>query len=739
MSDQIACYILCGGVGSRLWPLSREDNPKQFHALAGDGTMLAKTLRRIGARREGRSHVAVIAAERHADRIRGELATQDRPVASIFEPQGRNTAAAVAVATMHALDRHGDVLLLVVPSDAEIVSDEGFWQTIHKGEPAAREGRIVVFGIRPTHPETGYGYIEVEAGSGDVVDVSRFVEKPDIETAAQYVASGRFYWNAGIFLFRASAMRDAFERLRPDIWSAAKRAYDEGGDDRNELRLAAASYGQVPAISIDYAIMEKVGGIAMVPASFSWSDLGSWESLMSANAADRDGNVLIGDALAVECRGSYLRGDGRLVAAVGLEDIAVVATPDAVFVTPLKQSQKVKAIFEELEKAGRRETRFTMEPGGSYPAGAWAERMRRWLLREALPLWSTTGIDRRGGGFHEALSLAGEPTGKPKRTRTMARQIYAFAAAKALDWGGPADELVAYGIDFLTGTCRTASGGFVRSVDMDGQIVDPAEDLYDHACILLALAHAHRAGHARARALADETLAFLDRHLADSAHGGFFETSARPAERRSNPHMHFLEAMLAWFETTGERDYLKRAARIVELFATRFFDAQTWSLGEYFDESWNPSAGPKGRIVEPGHHFEWAALLCDFADKAGTDAPRDFARKLYGSALAGGINRKTGLAYGAVSRSGEIVEPVSRSWAQTEGIKAAIALDGRGGPPLGPEIEARIATLFRAHIDPAPKGLWIDRIDENGRACGTEVPASILYHIVFAFSQYLRR
>jgi mannose/cellobiose epimerase-like protein (N-acyl-D-glucosamine 2-epimerase family) len=201
--------------------------------------------------------------------------------------------------------------------------------------------------------------------------------------------------------------------------------------------------------------------------------------------------------------------------------------------------------------------------------------------------------------------------------------------------------------------------------------------------------------------------------------------------------MHLLEAFMAWYDATGDRTYLRRAARIVDLFRSHFFDVESWTLGEYFDAAWKPAAGERGTWTEPGHHFEWASLLVDFAGRSGQDDLNGFARKLYASAIANGLNRATGLAYGAVSREGLPLDGQSRSWPQTEAVKAAIALDHTGGPDMKPEIEERVGRLFRWHIDPAPLGLWIDRIDERGRSRATEVPASIFYHLVCALTQYL--
>ncbi|MBZ9772081.1 mannose-1-phosphate guanylyltransferase/mannose-6-phosphate isomerase [Mesorhizobium sp. CO1-1-8] len=738
MTERIVSFVMSGGVGSRLWPLSREDNPKQFHDLSGDGSMLAKTLRRLTARPEGETPIFLIAAERHADRVHADLAGLDLAGGGpLFEPTGRNTAAAVALATLRTLSEFGDSLVLVVPSDHEISTPRQFWQSVEAGTQAAREGGLVVFGIKPTQPETGYGYIEVAAESGGIFGVSRFVEKPDLATAQSYLKAGNFYWNTGIFLFRASTMRDAFIAFQPDIWQATEAAYKAATSDLSGLYMPLELYAAIPSNSIDYAIMERAKDIAMVPAGFRWNDLGSWQSLLDVGPADDRGNVIIGDVVAIDCQNSYIRSDGRLLSAIGMKDIAIVSTSDATFVAPVSHSQHVKKIVEQLEKSGRLETRFTPAHDRVIESGAWRRRVHHWLFQETLPLWSTSGVDERHGGFHEALGLDASPLMKPKRMRTMARQVYAFAVARARGWDGPADRLISHGIAFMASKGRTDKGGWVRTLNVDGSVADATEDAYDHSCVLLALAHAHMSGNADALRLGEETFAFLDAHLEDSRMTGFLETSDGKGERRSNPHMHLLEAFLAWHQATGERAHLRRAARIIDLFRSHFFDPESWTLGEYFDAEWKPSAGEKGSWTEPGHHFEWASLLVDFAARSGQAELSGFARKLYASAVANGLNRATGLAYGAVSRQALPLDLISRSWPQAEAVKAAIALDGSGGPDLKPEIEARVGRLFRWHIDPAPLGLWIDRIDERGRSLASDVPASIFYHLVCALTQYL--
>lgn len=739
MAERITSFVMSGGVGSRLWPLSREDNPKQFHDLAGNGSMLSKTLRRLKARREGETPIFLIASERHAERLLSDLEAIDLAGGSaIFEPAGRNTAAAVAIAALHTLTLYGDGLVLVAPSDHEISTDEQFWRTIERGVPAAQSGRLVVFGIRPTQPETGYGYIEAsEISAAGIADVLRFVEKPDLDRAKAYLAAGNFFWNTGMFLFRASAMRDAFLQFQPEIWQASEAAYRMSASNLSGLYLPLDLYLQVPSISIDYAIAERLPDIAMVPASFRWNDLGSWQSLLDVGPSDKDGNVVVGDVVAIDCANSYLRSEGRLLSVIGLSDVAVVSTPDATFVAPVSHSQNVKKIVEQLERSGRLETKYTPATDRVLEPGAWRTRVHHWLFEETLPLWSTSGVDDRHGGFHEALAFDGTPLVRTKRMRTMARQIYAFAVAKERGWTGPAGRLVSHGIYFISKHGRSDKGGWVRALNIDGSVADATEDAYDHACVLLALAHAHRIGHPDARRLGAETFRFLDDHLEDVRLTGFRETREGESLRRTNPHMHLLEAFLAWYGATGERVYLRRAVRIIDLFRSSFFDAESWTLGEYFDDAWKPAHGETGNWTEPGHHFEWASLLVDFAKATGQADLVGFARKLYASAVANGLNRATGLAYAAVSRQGIPLDRVSRSWPQTEVIKAAIALDGTGGPDMKPEIEARVRRLFRWHIDPAPLGLWIDRIDEKGRSLAVDVPASIFYHMVCALMQYL--
>ena len=473
--NRIASFVMSGGVGSRLWPLSREDNPKQFHSLAGESSMLVNTVHRAAGRSEGTCSVFLVAAERHAERINFDLQGFNLMGGrGIYEPVGRNTAAAVALAAQATLAEFGDALVMVVPSDHEISTQAEFWRTVERGVPAALAGNVVVFGIVPTGPETGFGYIEAGDASGSSPDmpVTRFVEKPDLVTAERYVAAGNFYWNAGIFLFRASVMQAAFEMHAPEIWNGVSKALKSSETDETGTHIPLSAYENIQSVSVDYAIVEKLQNIAVVPATFRWNDLGSWQSLLEVSPTDDKGNVIIGDVVAIDCEGTYLRSEGRLLSAIGLKDTAVVSTPDATFVAPVSQSQNVKRIVERLEKTGRLETKRTPVHDMMPEPGAYGKRVRHWLFQETLPLWSTAGVDKVNGGFHEAMTFQGQPVHRARRTRTMARQIYAFAIAGEMGWDGPAEALVQHGIEFLADRGRSKEGGWVKSFHTDGSVLD---------------------------------------------------------------------------------------------------------------------------------------------------------------------------------------------------------------------------------------------------------------------------
>ena len=363
--------ILSGGVGSRLWPLSRSLFPKQLLALAGDDSLIQDTARRA----MGPEFAAptIVCNVEHRFLIAEQMrAAGIAPQAILLEPQGRNTAPAAAIAALSVAEKDPEALLLVMPADHVIRDAEAFAEAIDSAAAAAARGHLVTFGIAPASPETGYGYIqraEPLYESARSFAVNRFVEKPDRATAAAYIEAGDYYWNSGLFLFQAKSFLAELERLEPALLAQCRAALREGKRDLDFFRLDAKAFEACKSISIDYAVMERTGKAVIVPVEMGWSDIGSWEALWEASKKDKAGNALKGDVLHYGSRNSYLRSEGPLVAAVGVEDLIVVATKDAVLVGSKTASQDVKKIVEQLERDGRElhvTHRKVFRPWGAY-------------------------------------------------------------------------------------------------------------------------------------------------------------------------------------------------------------------------------------------------------------------------------------------------------------------------------------------------------------------------------------
>ena len=371
--------ILSGGSGTRLWPLSRQAYPKQFLALAGEDTMLQATWQRVAELASAAP--LVVANEDHRFMVAEQLRELGcTPAAIVLEPVGRNTAPAIAVAALQATADGTDPLLLVLPSDHVIADAAGFRAAVAAATPAAQNGKLVTFGIVPTAAETGYGYIQaVAGGDAPVRAVARFVEKPDAATAAQYLASGQYFWNSGMFLFQASRYLAELERHAPAMLAACRKAFAAAARDADFVRLDKAAFAACPSDSIDYAVMEKTADAAVLPIDVGWNDVGSWSALWEVAQQDGDGNAHHGDVIALDCRDTLAWGDRRLVAMIGLRDIVVVDSDDALLVAHKDHVQEVKEVVARLKAEGRSESnlhRKVYRPWGAYDSIDMGERFQ---------------------------------------------------------------------------------------------------------------------------------------------------------------------------------------------------------------------------------------------------------------------------------------------------------------------------------------------------------------------------
>lgn len=349
--------IMCGGVGSRLWPVSRVAYPKQFLPLVTSQSMLRETLARVTGDAGSQAPI-LLANEEHRFLVASQM--QEAGIANsriILEPQGRNTAPAIALAALSVAAKDPTGIMVVLAADHVIANTDAFRDVIARGSEAAEQGYLVAFGIQPTEPNTGYGYIK--SGSSEVApgvfQIDRFVEKPDLATAKTFLADGSYRWNSGMFVFRADRYLEELQANAPDIFDACKAAMAGATVDLDFIRPESEAFLGCRSDSIDYAVMEKSQRAAVAPCDLGWSDIGSWSQLWEVAEKDANGNAMVGDAITVDVRNSYLRSEDKLVAVVGMDDVIVVSTPDVVLVAPRDRAQDVKKLVDEVKAAGRSE------------------------------------------------------------------------------------------------------------------------------------------------------------------------------------------------------------------------------------------------------------------------------------------------------------------------------------------------------------------------------------------------
>lgn len=711
--------ILCGGAGTRLWPASRPARPKQFLDLACDLSLFQETVRRVEALAGEGGTLLVVAGAGHRGFIAEQLSALGVRATVLLEPEGRDSAPAMAAAAAWIARRAPAGVALFIASDHHIPDGDAFRGAVQTAVPAVNSGRIITFGVRPTAPSSAYGYIQPE-GAG-LSPVRAFVEKPDRANAERYVRDG-YLWNSGNFMVRADVLLAELEAFAPDVVAVARAALPV--EDTPVMDLTEA-FRTARKVSIDYAVMEHSSRISVLPVDYRWSDLGAWDAVEALGSADR--GVWIGsdgDTGLVRAAG------GMVVATAGVSNLAIIAEPDAVLVCSLDRAQEVKALVERIRSASPAHARG--EARASETLADRAQAFDRWIRLNALPIWATLGVDE-DGGFREAIDLSGRPMADFRRARVQTRQAYVYCAAGAAGWAGPWRSLVSRGLDRFEATNLRPDGLYRTRVAPDGSPLDETASLYDQAFALFAFAAAAGAG-LDPRGMAERAHRLRSALLAlEAPGGGWREAGAHPYQ--ANAHMHLLEACLAWEAREPAGPWRAMADTIVELALRAFIDAGGGFLREFFSASWKPAAGDDGRLVEPGHQFEWAWLLTRWGRLRGDDRALEAAVRLYGVG-AQGVDDRRGVAVNALNDDLTVRSDQARLWPQTERLKAALILaeTARDERRIRLLDDARKALAgLQRYLEPS--GLWRDRMELDGGFVEEVAPASSFYHVMAAWEQ----
>ncbi len=712
--------IMCGGSGTRLWPASRPSRPKQFIPLSGNRSPFQETVERVASLGRAQGRLIVIGGVAHRQAICEQLKELRRDAVVLLEPQGRDSAAAMAAAAIWTKRQDPEAVNLFVASDHHIPDGEAFRDAVHTASEAALAGRIVTFGVVPSGPSSAYGYI-APCGEG-LAEVQAFVEKPDLVTAERYIADG-YLWNSGNFAVRADVLIDELKQTTAGLIEAVADALDSALTDGGAV-LLGRRFGDAPRISIDYAVMEKTRRASVLPVAFDWSDLGAWD------VVHRSGEGDVGLHILEDAENCLVRAcDGVLVAAVGVSDLAIVVERDAVLVTDLARSQDVRKIVSRLQGLSPRHLDFPQPPQETLEQGA--VRFAAWMRQSALPTWCTLGQNAEGG-FEEMLAQDGRRLQTSRRAVVQARQLQVYAEAGRLGWSGPWRAAITSGQDWTRQHLMKADGRVRTRLSSSGAPEDDTTTVYDQAFHLFALAGISIAvPNGDVEAQADRLRDLLTAGMETA--GGVVEAGAHPYQ--ANVHMHLLEAVLAWEDASDDRAWAKLADGIVALARGRFIDPSTGMLREFFSSDWSPAEGPDGSLVEPGHQFEWAWLLARHARARADTEGLDVAWRLFQAGLKG-VDQARGVVIDAMDLDGSIRSARARLWPQTEWLKAALILasssdDGRRDLCLTQAARAQRA-LWRYLT---PVGLWRDKMLENGDFIDEPAPASSLYHIMAAFGQ----
>lgn len=711
---------MCGGAGTRLWPASRPSRPKQFIPLAGNRSLFHETVVRVAPLASDGGRLIVVGGAAHREWILDQLHEAGVEAQVLLEPEARDSAAAMAAAAAWTAAQDPDGVNIFVASDHHIPNQEAFRSSALRAAEEARSGRIVTLGVKPTEPSAAYGYIH-PAGQG-LSRVESFVEKPDRVKAQRYIDDG-YLWNSGNFIVSAKTFLAELASRAPLIERAAKASVTGGAGDA--VMILGDAFRQAPKVSVDYAVMEKTDLASVLEVDFGWSDLGAWDSIAASGEGEIGGHIF------EDAEGCLARApDGIMVAAIGVRDLAIIVEADAVLVCDLGRSQEVKKVVERIRTVSPQHADFPSRPPETLAAGA--VRFRDWLRARSLPLWSTLG-QRDDGAFAEVLALDGRRVEAPRRARVQARQIYVFARAGLMGWEGPWKRIVASGLANLDVDFVRPDGQMRTRLAPDGSPLDETAMVYDQAFLLLALATALKAGVGGpdVQARGEAVLGLLLERSTEN--GALREEGTHPFQ--SNAHMHLLEAALAWEEVSEAPVWKEMSDRIVRLACTTFIDAKTGRLREFFDATWAPAAGEDGRLVEPGHQFEWAWLLARYASARRNEEVLAVAQRLHALGREGVCARRR-VAVNALNDDGEMRTTRARLWPQTEWLKSALIL-AQGATEQGRQayLDDAAEALRALWRYLTPDGVWRDALLENGEFIEEPSPASSLYHIVAAFTQ----
>lgn len=712
--------IMCGGAGTRLWPASRPSRPKQFIPLAGNRSLFQDTASRVAGLARHGGRLIVIGSAAHRDTISAQLTEIGVEAQVLLEPQARDSAAAMAAAAAWVLRQDPEGVIVFVASDHYIPDENAFREAALDAAVGAREGRIVTLGVRPSTASSAYGYIKPTGRGLSVVE--SFREKPNSATASEYIRDG-YLWNSGNFIVTAATLSAELTIYAPAVQAAAIAALPAA--DGHSIQTFSDAFCEAPKISIDYALMEKTRLASVLEVDFSWSDLGAWDSISASGEGDT-GIHIFEDSEHCLARAP----DGVLVAALGVQNLGIIVEPDAVLVCDLSKSQDVKRLVERIRTTSPQHLDFAKPSLETLEAGG--HRFADWLRLRALPTWSTLGLGAEGG-FAEALTLHGRAFSVPRRARVQARQIFVYGQAGAMGWQGPWRPILTSALNRLYDSYLKPDGFARTLLTPEGAPLDETAMLYDQAFILFALSAAKAAG------LEDPTIEPRAAKLRDGLiaealpNGAMQEKGKYPYQ--SNAHMHLLEACLAWEAISDDAAWKQLADRVAHLAMDVFIDAEGGYLREFFGEDWKPAAGEDGRLVEPGHQFEWAWLLTRYGVSRNNDRAIVAARKLYANGRIG-IAEPAMVAYDALNDDLTVRSQRSRLWPQTEWLKASLILaehsvDGERTSLLEDAAAAQRALWLYL----TPDGMWRDKRLANGKFIDEPAPASSFYHIIAAFMQ----